>query len=194
MDQMDLGGGFQDTGREAAIAFRRIMNAMARPGRIETMEAVSPPGPLSPAAGAVILTLCDPETGLHLASSHERRAVRDWVTFHTGAPLVDAEVADFVVGDWPSLDHARLPIGLPEYPDRSATVIVEMPEITNDGPRLTGPGIQNEAFLNLPEVELFVRNRALFPLGLDFIFTAGSKLAAMPRSTIIGAAQLEETH
>ncbi|MEL6417663.1 MAG: phosphonate C-P lyase system protein PhnH, partial [Pseudomonadota bacterium] len=61
-------------------------------------------------------------------------------------------------------------------------------------PRLTGPGIQNEAFLNLPEVELFVRNRALFPLGLDFIFTAGSKLSAMPRSTIIGAAQLEETH
>lgn len=194
MDQVALDGGFQDIAREAAVAFRRIMNAMARPGRIETIDAVNPPAPLSPAAGAVILTLCDRETGIHLGPSHENGAVRDWVTFHTGAPFVDAEIADFVVGDWPSLDLARLPIGTPEYPDRSPTVVVEMHEITNDGPRLTGPGIQNETFLNLPEVEPFVRNRALFPLGLDFIFTAGPTLAALPRSTIIGAAKLEETH
>ena len=75
------------------------------------------------------------------------------------------------------------PIGTPEYPDRSTTLIVECAELEAAGATLRGPGIKSEAALSLPETRAFQSNRALFPLGLDFIFTCGNRLAALPRST-----------
>ena len=89
----------------------------------------------------------------------------------------------FAVGDWAALmPLAAYPVGTPEYPDRSATLIVESAEL-GDGATLRGPGIQDTHSLNLPEIEAFQANQALFPLGLDFIFTCGDQLAALPRST-----------
>ena len=55
-----------------------------------------------------------------------------------------------------------------------------------EGTRLSGPGIRDSAALSLPELDMFVRNNALFPLGLDFYFTCGDRVAALPRSTRIG--------
>ena len=43
------------------------------------------------------------------------------------------------------------------------------------------------ARLNLPDTAAFRANRALFPLGLDFCFTAAERLAALPRSTKVEA-------
>jgi alpha-D-ribose 1-methylphosphonate 5-triphosphate synthase subunit PhnH len=39
------------------------------------------------------------------------------------------------------------------------------------------------AALSLPEVAAFQANARAFPLGLDFLFTCGDRLAALPRST-----------
>jgi alpha-D-ribose 1-methylphosphonate 5-triphosphate synthase subunit PhnH len=44
--------------------------------------------------------------------------------------------------------------------------------------------------LTLPEVAAFRANRALFPLGLDFFFTCGDRLAALPRSTVVHDAEV----
>jgi alpha-D-ribose 1-methylphosphonate 5-triphosphate synthase subunit PhnH len=97
------------------------------------------------------LTLCDGTTGVHLAPSHDTEALRGWITFHTGAPLVAAEAADFALGTWEALHPVdRFAIGTAEYPDRSATLIVEMPALSATGARLTGPGIETEAYLSLP--------------------------------------------
>ncbi len=68
----------------------------------------------------------------------------------------------------------RFAIGLPDYPDRSVTLIVEMAELSAEGAVLRGPGIEREARLSLPEVAAFQDNRALFPLGFDCFFTCGS--------------------
>ena len=76
------------------------MNAIARPGRIERLDGATPPAPMSVAAGVMVLTLCDPDTGLHLAGDHDTADIRAWVQFHTGAPIVPAEEADFAVGRW----------------------------------------------------------------------------------------------
>ncbi|MBI1416450.1 MAG: phosphonate C-P lyase system protein PhnH [Limimaricola sp.] len=187
MQAETLTGGFADAPHDAAHAFRAIMEAMARPGTIHRIAGAQPPAPLSVAAGAVLLTLCDPETALHLAGSADTGAVRDWVTFHCGAPLAGRGQAAFALGAWPALlplgDYA---IGTPEYPDRSATLIVEVPVLEASGARLTGPGIATEAALSLPETAAFQANARAFPLGLDFIFTCGDRLAALPRSTRIG--------
>ncbi|WP_171561257.1 MULTISPECIES: phosphonate C-P lyase system protein PhnH [unclassified Roseobacter] len=179
-------GGFANPAFDASHAFRAVLQAMARPGRIETVASATPPAPISPAAGAMLLTLCDPETGLYLAPSHDTDAIRSWVTFHTGAPFVPANRADFALGTWEALAPlSAYRIGTPEYPDRSTTLIVEQDRLAATGTRLTGPGIEVEAALNLPEIAAFQANRAQFPLGFDCVFCAGEQLAALPRSTFV---------
>lgn len=184
MELQALEGGFADAPVASSYAFRAAMTAMARPGQINDISGGSGPAPLSEAAATLLLTLCDPETPLHIAGAHNTPAVRGWVTFHTGAPLVGPGAAMFALGTWGSLgDLAQYSIGTPEYPDRAATLIVEMDRLTPEGATLRGPGIRETAALSLPETEAFKSNAALFPLGRDFFFTCGRSLAALPRST-----------
>ncbi len=183
MQTLALEGGFTDAPVEAAYAFRKIMTVMARPGDIEKVSGAKPPEPLSVAAGCLILCLCDPDTPVFLATAQDQPAVRDWISFHTGAPIVAAEAAHFAIGHWDDLPLHRFRIGTAEYPDRSATLIVEVPGLAPQGVQLTGPGIKDAAHLSLPETQAFQRNAALFPLGLDFFFTSGAHLAALPRTT-----------
>jgi alpha-D-ribose 1-methylphosphonate 5-triphosphate synthase subunit PhnH len=186
---LELQGGFTDAPRDSAHAFRAVMEAMARPGRIATQTGATAtaPAPVSPAAATVLLTLCDPDTPLWLAPSHDSAPLRAWLAFHTGAPLAGPQDCRFALGTWPALHPVeRFAIGTPEYPDRSATLIVEQPTLLNEGPALSGPGIREQARLNLPETHAFQRNAALYPLGFDCLFTSGNRLAALPRSTRIG--------
>lgn len=184
MQANTLSGGFADPAIQSAHAFRSLMEAMARPGTLHDIAGAAPPAPLSPAMGAVLLTLCDAETPVYLAGDAECDAVRAWLSFHTGAPLVGPAQCMFAVGTWDALvPLAVYPIGTSEYPDRSATLIVECSDLAASGATLRGPGIKDQAQLCLPELEAFQANRSLFPLGLDFIFTCGARLAALPRST-----------
>lgn len=179
----ELSGGFTDPARDAAHAFRALLEAMARPGTIHMVAGPDAHG-LSPAAATVLLTLTDNTTPLHLAGELDTIPLRRWIAFHTGAPLVAAEQAAFALGRWDDLQPlSRYSVGHPAYPDRAATLIVEMDTLTHDGQRLTGPGIRDTARLSLPETAAFQQNRALFPLGFDVILTCDDRLAALPRST-----------
>jgi len=186
MAETALAGGFQDAAHDAAHAFRAIMTVMARPGMILDIHGAAPPDGLSPAAGAVILTLCDPDTPVWLSPVLERPDIRGWIDFHTGAPAATASEAAFAIGAWDDLPRKAFPVGIPDYPDRSATLIVEMRLLEAKGARLTGPGIETEAQLNVPDPDALRLNAALFPLGHDHIFCAGARVAAVPRSTKIG--------
>jgi len=125
---------------------------------------------------------------VHLAGPHDSPDLRDWLGFHTGAPLGPKGSATFAVGLWDALlPLDDYPAGSAEYPDRSATLIVELPRLGNDGARLTGPGIARACHLSLPDLAAFQDNAARFPLGLDFLFTCGAQIAALPRSTLVEA-------
>ena len=179
-----LAGGFAAPATDAAFAFRAIMDAMARPGRLHRVTGARGPAPLSPAAAVVLLTLCDTQTPVHLAPGHDTAEIRTWLAFHCAAPICDAGKAQFAIGFWPDLCPLdRFATGTPDYPDRSATLIVDMPALTNSGATLRGPGIRETARLSLPERAAFQTNARAFPLGLDFIFTAQDTVAALPRST-----------
>lgn len=179
-----LNGGFHTPATQSAHAFRAALQVMASPGRIENISGAAAPAPVSEAAAVLLLTLCDHETPLYLAPSHDGPALRDWVAFHIGAPLVEPARAMFALGSWSALAPlGDFPIGTAEYPDRSATLIVELDALSHSGARLTGPGIEHQAHLSLPEVAAFQANRRTFPLGLDFYFAAGRQLAALPRTT-----------
>lgn len=183
-----LSGGFSDFPIDAARSFRRIMQVMARPGLIEKLDGAAPPAPLSVASGTIALTLCDPETLVYLAGECDTASVRDWLRFHTGASFCGPDQAVFAFGDWQTLLPLKAyAVGTPEYPDRSATLVVELPKLENMGAELSGPGIQKTRALSLPEEAAFQRNQLLFPLGLDFIFTSDAKVAALPRTTKVEA-------
>lgn len=184
MQATALAGGFDSPATQSAHAFRSVMEAMARPGMIQNIQGAAPPNPLSVAAGTVLLTLCDTDTPVYLAGNADTDDVRAWLAFHTGAPLAGPSHAMFALGDWDALmPLGGYPVGTPEYPDRSTTLIVECAQLEAAGTSLRGPGIKSTAALSLPETRAFQDNRALFPLGLDFIFTCGDRLAALPRST-----------
>jgi alpha-D-ribose 1-methylphosphonate 5-triphosphate synthase subunit PhnH len=178
------GGGFASQAQEAARVFRAALDAMARPGRIHRVGGGTPPAPLPVAAGALALTLCDPETPLWLGASLATPAVEAWLGFHTGAPRAAARAeAAFAIGRWEELAPLESwPAGTPEYPDRSATLIVCLDRLEPGGTRLTGPGIRGGSALPLPDPAAVAANRARFPLGLDLFLVAGDRLAAVPRS------------
>ncbi|MBE0453657.1 phosphonate C-P lyase system protein PhnH [Roseovarius autotrophicus] len=188
MEVQLLSGGFADAPVEGARVFRAVMQAMARPGRIERLEGARPPAPMSVAAGGVALTLCGPDTPVHLAGALDCAELRGWLAFHTGAPVVGREAAVFAFGTWEALlPLSGYAIGTPDYPDRSATLVVEMDRLEAAGMRLTGPGIAGMSALSLPEVTAFRANAARFPLGLDFLFCCGDRLAGLPRTTRVEA-------
>lgn len=183
-----LTGGFTNPPVQSAEAFRVALNVLAQPGTIETLQGAVAPEPASQAAATLLLTLCDAETPVHLAGDHDTPALREWITFHIGAPLVGPELAMFAIGTWDALQPLnRFPVGTPEYPDRSTTMIVDSASLEAQGATLTGPGIKDTAHLSLPEIAPFQLNNALFPLGHDFYFTSGDQIAALPRSTKVGA-------
>jgi alpha-D-ribose 1-methylphosphonate 5-triphosphate synthase subunit PhnH len=180
-----LDGGFSNREIDAAYAFRALMNAMAKPGTVAAITGASAPAPLSAAASTALLTLCDADTPIYLAGEFDNQAIKDWIAFHIGAPISTRESAQFAVGRLKDLlPIDGFPVGTAEYPDRSTTLIVEMDELSEKGSVLSGPGIKDTTCFGLPgDVALFQSNSTMFPLGLDFMFTSGSKIAALPRTT-----------
>lgn len=157
---------------------------MARPGRVVPITGVAPPDPWSPAAAALVLVLCDADAPLHLTGRHDSAAARQWLAFHTGASVAQRPDCAFALGDWTALQPlADYPAGTPEYPDRSATLIVELPAFDGPATRLSGPGIADVARLPLPDPPTLAANADRYPLGLDFFLTCGDRIAALPRST-----------
>ncbi|WP_336096779.1 phosphonate C-P lyase system protein PhnH [Roseovarius sp. CH_XMU1461] len=181
-----LQGGFADAPREAARAFRACLDVMARPGTIAEVSGAVPPAPLSIGTGVILLTLCDPDTPVYLAGRMDSPEIRQWISFHAGAPITGTRAeASFAFGTWEELlPLAEFPIGSAEYPDRSTTLVVALDRLEPDmGARISGPGIRDVARLPLPDTEAFQDNHLLYPQGLDFFFTAGARIAALPRST-----------
>src|SRR3954452_23394795 len=81
-----LSPGFADAVGDAQACFRLVLDAMAHPGRVQTVRPLSPRPPLCNAAAAVVLTLIDQETPLWL--DLDAAAARAWIAFHTGAPMI----------------------------------------------------------------------------------------------------------
>ncbi len=180
--------GFLDPVFGAQEGFSALMNAMARPGRIQECAMLRDPPPgLEPAAAAALLTLADAETPVWTDAEGE---ARDWVAFHTGAPLVtDPARAQFLLATRAMPPLAALDAGTDETPQDSATLILQVAALDDaTGWRLTGPGIEHEhrlAVAGLPAdfPAQWAVNRAQFPRGVDIVLCAGVRLAALPRTT-----------
>lgn len=182
--------GFADPALDAQAAFRAVLDAMSRPGRVQRAGAgLAPPAPLMPAAAAVLLALADSATPLFHDGGTGAEA---WLRFHAGAPMAatPAEAAFVLATGAPPVLSALSP-GTEEEPERGATLVLQVAGLSEgDGWRLAGPGIEHEhrlavAGLGSGFVRDWAANRALFPRGVDVILCAGEHLAALPRGITI---------
>jgi len=186
-----LAPGFADPVLDAQRCFRALLDAMARPGRVQRIAApCGAPAPLGPAAAAALLTLTDAGTPVWLDAG---AAVASWLRFHTGCPLAaDPGAASFVLACGAPPPLAALDAGTEEEPHHSTTLILQVAGLAEgEGWRLTGPGIAREhrlAVQGLPSefMATWEANRMRFPRGVDVILCAGDRLAALPRTVAIG--------
>lgn len=186
--------GFIDPVFDAQRVFRTLLTAMSEPGRVLPMPAAcAPPGCVEPTAMTIALTLCDADTPVWLAPKMRKSA--DFLRFQTGAPIVACmqEALFLLAGaaERPSL--AQMRGGEPEYPDRSATLILVVDHLEEgSGWRVSGPGVPGRrAFLPRSLDGGFVcewrENRARFPLGVDILFVARDVVLGLPRSANLEA-------
>lgn len=190
-------GGFADQVLGAQSVFRAIMDALARPGTVQSIATdAAPPAPLTAELAAVALTLCDHDTPVWLdpvlAASP---AITGWIAFHCGAPVTsDPAEAQFALVS----DAARLPDlavfgqGTDEYPDRSTTIVVAADAATH-AVTLRGPGIKDALSTDLPLpgddfLAQWAENRERFPRGIDLLLVRAGTLVGLPRTTRISEA------
>jgi len=195
----ELAPAFAEPVHDAQAVFRLLLEAMSRPGRVQSLPApcrdtLGHPTGLAPALAATLLTLLDADTRLWVAPALDTPALRAWARFHCGVQWVQQpEQADFALlaahEAQPELLQ-RLCEGSDAAPQDSATALIALPDVTpGAGPlRWRGPGIEHEHRLTLPGLsDAFWAWRReqpqRFPCGLDFFFAAGERVVALPRST-----------
>ena len=143
-------------------------------------------------SAAVLLTLADADTNVWLDAAAGTPELAAHLAFHCGCPRVlQPEEARFAV----IADPAAMPPlsafdqGTASYPDRSATLIIEVAALEGGVPwTLAGPGIKDRTIFapqGLPEAfpGWLADNRARFPMGVDLLFTCAGRLAALARTT-----------
>jgi alpha-D-ribose 1-methylphosphonate 5-triphosphate synthase subunit PhnH len=194
----ELPAGFADKVTSAQAVFRSVMDAMARPGSVQRVAAVTgAPVPMMRATAAIALTLFDHDTPIWLDPlMRETTSVAKWLKFHTSAPVVaDSSICSFAliadVAVLPGLD--RFSFGSNEYPDRSTTLILQVESLTDGAAlELRGPGIDGTATLRarIQPADMFERlaiNATLFPRGIDVVLVADDAIVAIPRTTRLAA-------
>lgn len=190
----DIQPGLVDPVYDAQRIFRRLMDAMARPGRIVDIDAdVVPPVQGLEGLSAIALTLLDFETPVYLPRNETGEAMSGWLRFHCGCSVTtDPQEAAFAILSVNDL----LPIsafnpGDPKYPDRSTTLLLACPSLDAGKPiSLTGPGIKETAIIapsGIPEGfwQEVMTDRSRFQLGVDIILGTGNAVIGLPRTTRI---------
>jgi alpha-D-ribose 1-methylphosphonate 5-triphosphate synthase subunit PhnH len=188
--QPTISSGFTDSVHDAQAAFRSALDALSRPGRCLDIGTPLKGLALGAAMAHLLLALADDDTPVWW--QHDKDVLTAWLRFHTGAPLANAPAAAaFAV----VTDVATVPllntfaIGSVASPERSATLLVEVPSLT-DGPAVEwrGPGIKDMQVVRIAGLPdsfwtQWQSNHAAFPQGVDIIFTCADAVLGLPRTT-----------
>ncbi len=181
--------------QDLALQFRSILGCFAKPAVPANIATpTDTPLPMLPSTACLALTLFDYQTPVWLSAALNTDPVRKFIRFHTGAPVTaNAHEAAFAImimeeanADWPDFN-----LGTHEYPDRSTSVIVQVPSFAGaPAIKVSGPGLKEPVSFQIEaaHADFWKRvqdNACLFPIGVDFIFSGPQQLAALPRSSRI---------
>ncbi|WP_436903458.1 phosphonate C-P lyase system protein PhnH [Halovenus halobia] len=166
--------------------FDGLLDAMSRPGTVQTVP--------SPADHAVVATLVDHEVTVATEDETLRSALSGQGRFEPADPAS----ADIVhVREQDAVDVRECKRGSLVEPSDGATIIYRVETIaggeTDESTvTLQGPGVDGEAVLSvsLPDVALSELAEAQqdYPRGVDAIFAAADRVAAVPRSVSLEVA------
>jgi alpha-D-ribose 1-methylphosphonate 5-triphosphate synthase subunit PhnH len=185
--------------RRSQKNYRRLLQALSRPGRVVRLEPVDGPGPFA-AARAVAECLLDSDVGFCVAGNGGAAALQAAIAGATGARVSPLEEADFIFfvegGGRGGVCRARR--GALESPEDGATLVYCVDPPPAGGAerfrvRLTGPGIPGAggiapemAGITVEAFQALVIVNADFPLGVDAFFVRpDGELMGLPRSTRI---------
>jgi alpha-D-ribose 1-methylphosphonate 5-triphosphate synthase subunit PhnH len=186
--------GFVESVQDSQNTFRAALQAMAHPGRVQTlMSTCAVPAGISVGMAAFLLTLIDVDTPVWLPADIDDE-VRHFLRFHCGCPFVsEPMLARFVVVpmgfEAPSLLQCHQ--GDPAFPDLSATLLLEVQTLDNSMTShavvLKGPGIQTQQILSVTGLPSdfwtqWKLNHQLFPLGVDAFLIQANQVCGLPRT------------
>ncbi|MGE6611230.1 phosphonate C-P lyase system protein PhnH [Peribacillus sp. NPDC076916] len=189
-----------DVVHDIQTVYRKLVTATSRPGTLVVLEreARTLDVQLECLSSTILLalTVLDPEVTFKVIAK-EGEAVSKMINQLTYSKPVDLPEADFIFilhdASEEQMKEAinKAKVGNLFNPHESAMIILEVPDVTEgDSMILSGPGIQEESFISLPNVSawLGVRNEKNieFPLGIDMYFVdRQDRLIALPRTTQI---------
>jgi len=174
------------------------MQAMAYPGTIHHLNNHIPRTTGIENLQLLAETLLDQDVTFCVIGDYGTCEIEDILHGRTNSPPTDLSLADFIILTSGSSKGKLLAAktGIPEYPDRSATVLISV-ESMADGcasdflVRLTGPGIADEKYIQIHGLdhEELCHLRELnngYPLGVDSLFVDKNDcIMCIPRSTKI---------
>jgi len=197
--------GFDSPVLNSQLVFRRALQALAMPGRlVDLPNLAAVPKQGHSASALLLLALVDSDCKLWLSPSLADTDAQTWLRFHTGCRFAqDPAQANFLwlcaQDRWPRMSDMQA--GTDEYPDQSATCIMETSSIhTGTCTRawsMSGPGIASPLGLTaegLPEdfTAQWAGNHAAFPRGVDVLLTTATQVLGLPRSTMLRPLELSE--
>lgn len=189
-----------DVVHDIQTVYRKLVTATSRPGTLVVLEreARTLDVQMECLSSTILLarTVLDPEVSFKVISKAEE-AVSRMINQLTYSKPVDLPEADFIFilhdASEDQIKEAlnKAKVGNLLNPHESAMIILEVPDVTKgDSMILSGPGIQEESFLSLPNVSAWLGARneknIEFPLGIDMYFVdQQDRLIALPRTTQI---------
>lgn len=179
-------------------SYRKVLNCMSRPGYIENIavegEKVDIDICFYRQTLVLIFMLLDAEVSYKIVSEREHE-IATLINQLTYAREECVEEADYIFVLMDANNHLleetfkAAKIGDLIDPHKSATIIVEVEEISNAKEYvLTGPGIEKKAYVGIKAKGNWFKERegkiAEYPLGIDVIFIdKASNVMCLPRTT-----------
>ncbi|MDO7487820.1 phosphonate C-P lyase system protein PhnH [Peribacillus frigoritolerans] len=158
-----------DVVHDIQTVYRKLVTATSRPGTLVVMEreARTLDVQMECLSSTILLarTILDPEVSFKVISKAEG-AVTRMINQLTYSKPVDLPEADFIFILHDASDEQikealnKAKVGNLLNPHESAMIILEVPDVTKgDAMILSGPGIQEESFMSLPNVSAWLGAR-----------------------------------
>jgi alpha-D-ribose 1-methylphosphonate 5-triphosphate synthase subunit PhnH len=190
---------------DSQATFRALLDSMSRPGRICQIPLrpyQAPPNGFCPPALTILKTLCDHRVSFSLGAENETPELIRYLEVNLATPFQPVEKADYVLFDGAGFDvgFVRLSRGSLEFPEKSATALICVDELSekqgeSEGPVcslvLAGPGVNGQARLAAAGLDPgYVTGRRktvrYFPMGVDlFLVDRRGRVAGIPRTSTV---------
>ncbi|GAB4289967.1 MAG: phosphonate C-P lyase system protein PhnH [Methylophaga sp.] len=165
--------------------FRVLMEAMARPGKIEDLAVLTQD---ENALRATMATLMDAEVSL--CDQHGLLDAADWPLLQCRQQ--DAQHAGYIVCDGGQAADFEPRLGTLASPEFGATLIIKVADLQQGKAKLklSGPGVNGDCEIALSGFDKsWLQQRAqwnsAFPLGVDIVLVDDGHVMAWPRTTKI---------